>query len=166
MSGGAARQLRVGRACVAVELILVLTTVIEFLHSILRGLWLCFYSLAIDLLLTLILVAVTTETLPEDLGRKMGIAAGWAAGFYAVALVPLLFLLRTVCRRRFPAWCYAVFAAFVSLVAVAYYFRFLSPLPTGVYSMDMVIFCLPVGVFGWLVGRGFYQAFNCSEEWG
>ena len=139
---------------------------IEFIQSILRGIWLCFYSLVLAMLLTLVLVAVTTERLPEDLDKKMYLAAGWAAGFYAVVLLPVLFLLRILCKRRFPAWFYALVASALSLVAVAYYFRYLSPLPTGVYSMDMIIFCLPVALFGWLVGLGFFRAFNCSDEWG
>ena len=139
---------------------------IEFIQSILRGIWLCFYSLVLAMLLTLVLVAVTTERLPADLDKKMYLAAGWAAGFYAVVLLPVLFLLRTLCKRRFPAWFYALLSAGFSLVAVAYYFRYLSPLPTGVYSMDMIIFCLPVALFGWLVGLGFFRTFNCSDEWG
>ena len=73
---------------------------IEFIQSILRGIWLCFYSLVLAMLLTLVLVAVTTERLPADLDKKMYLAAGWAAGFYAVVLVPVLFLLRTLCKRR------------------------------------------------------------------
>ena len=139
--------------------------VINFFESLLRTVWLCFYPLVIAMLLTLLLLVVTTE-MPVDLGRKMGIAAAWTAGFYAVILLPVLFLLRTLCRRRFPLWCYALLASGLSLLAVAYYLRYLSPLPTGVYSMDMVIFCIPVGLFGWLVGRGFFRVFNCSEEFG
>ncbi len=124
------------------------------------------------MLLTLLLLVVTTDmpaattAMPVDLGHKMGIAAAWTAGFYAVVLLPVLFLLRTLCRRRFPLWCYALLSSGLSLLAVAYYLRFLSPLPTGVYSMDMVIFCIPVGLYGWLVGRGFFRVFNCSKEFG
>ena len=138
---------------------------INFFESILRTVWLCFYPLVIAMLLTLLLLVVTTE-MPVDLGQKMGVAAAWTAGFYAVVLLPVLFLLRTLCRRRFPLWCYAMLASGLSLLAVAHYLRFLSPVPTGVYSMDMVIFCIPVGLFGWLVGRGFFRVFNCSEEFG
>lgn len=143
---------RLDRACVPPRRALASRAVINFFESILRTIWLCCYPMAIAMLLTLALLVVTTE-MPVDLGHKMAITAGWTAVFYAVVLLPVLFLLRTLCRRRFPQWCYALLSSGLSLVAVAYYLRFLSPLPTGVYSMDMVIFCIPVGLYGWLVGR-------------
>jgi hypothetical protein len=138
----------------------------SFFEAIIRTIWLFVWPFVIAIASATLLVLVATQRLPADFGHRLGVAAAATGVFYLVILLPLLFLVRTVSRRKLPTWGYSLFAIFLSLGAAAYYFRYLSPLPTGVYSFDMILLLIPVVIYGLLVGRGFYRAFDCSEEWG
>jgi hypothetical protein len=137
-----------------------------FFEAIIRTIWLFVWPFVIAIVSATLLVLVATQRLPADFGQRLGVAAAATGVFYLAILLPLLFLVRTVSRRKLPTWGYSLVAIFLSLGAAAYYFRYLSPLPTGVYSFDMILLLIPVVIYGLLVGRGFYRAFDCSEEWG